>query len=339
MALLCQVFECQVPVSLQAIDSTSTIGFQLNALCLRGTSVSWYLLMEAVEEILHKSVFICYHKHDKNNNAERIAAFQKRFGEGNVIAYDSPKEIDSILTRKKASHFIIKKAGHRDSIISTVAKNVVVCVFTATAPHGEVYMKLMDTVPGNAPILPNIVRFPEDRGYNGTQEEARRELGLPLDRVIFGRHGGYESVMSVAQDAIKQYPEHLFVLMNTKPFTKMDHVRHLDASVNWHDISRFITACDAMIHSRERGETFGNSCAEFAVHGKPVLTWSKSKERAHIDILGQNAILYSTKDDLLRIFQEWHSLDKPSPTKLRESYSQFTKQNVTRVLNEHAHIT
>ena len=340
MALICEVFDCRGAVSLLASDISkkSTVGFQLNELSVRGTSVSWYLLMEAVEEILHQPVFICYERHNKNNHADRIEAFQKRFGEDNVIPYDSPKEIDTILTGKNASHFVIKKYGHRDSIISTVAKNVVVCVFTATSPHGEVYMKLMETVPGDAPILPNIVRFPEDNGYHGTQEDARRELGLPIDRVIFGRHGGHENIMSITKSAIIKSPQHFFVLMNTPSFTKMAHVKHLTATVDWHDISRFITACDAMIHSRERGETFGNSCAEFATHGKPVITWSKSRERAHIDILGENAILYSTADDLLRVFKEWESVKKPHPEALKRAYAIYSKENVVRKLNHHAHI-
>ena len=87
----------------------------------------------------------------------------------------------------------------------------------------------MDTVPGNAPILPNIVGFPEDRGYHGSQADARRELGLPADRIIFGRHGGYEDIMRLTKNAIIKAPQHLFVFMNTPPFTELDHVRHIDA--------------------------------------------------------------------------------------------------------------
>ena len=60
----------------------------------------------------HKSVFICYNKHSEENNADRIAQFQKRFKKENVIAYDSPEQIDDILTpRRKPSHFIIKNTG------------------------------------------------------------------------------------------------------------------------------------------------------------------------------------------------------------------------------------
>ena len=36
--------------------------------------------------------------------------------------------------------------------------------------------------------------------------------------------------------------------------------------------SRFLYACDAMIHARADGETFGMAVAEFSVHNRPVLT-------------------------------------------------------------------
>ena len=60
----------------------------------------------------------------------------------------------------------------------------------------------------------------------------------------------------------------------------------------------FLNSCDAMLHGRMRGETFGLSCLEFAIIGKPVLTYAGSAERAHLEILGDTAVLYQNAQEL-----------------------------------------
>lgn len=47
-----------------------------------------------------------------------------------------------------------------------------------------------------------------------------------------------------------------------------------------------------------RGETFGLSCLEFAVLGKPVLTCAVSPEKGHWDILGDSKISYFDSKEL-----------------------------------------
>jgi len=53
-----------------------------------------------------------------------------------------------------------------------------------------------------------------------------------------------------------------------------------------------------MLHGRMRGETFGLSCLEFAMLGKPVLTYGGSPERAHLEILGDSAVPYQNAKEL-----------------------------------------
>jgi hypothetical protein len=61
----------------------------------------------------------------------------------------------------------------------------------------------------------------------------------------------------------------------------------------------FILSCDAMIHGRSDGETFGLSMGEFAYYNKPVITTVSDEYNAHINILNKKAILYNTHDDTL----------------------------------------
>jgi hypothetical protein len=62
--------------------------------------------------------------------------------------------------------------------------------------------------------------------------------------------------------------------------------------------SRFINTCDAMLHARRVGETFGLACAEFSAHNKPVITWAGAKCQAHIDMLQGTAITYRNGREL-----------------------------------------
>jgi hypothetical protein len=69
--------------------------------------------------------------------------------------------------------------------------------------------------------------------------------------------------------------------------------------------SEFINACDAMIHARRYGETFGLSCGEFALENKPIITYKLSGEANHIEILGDRGIYYTNYDEIFDIFNNF----------------------------------
>ena len=144
-------------------------------------------------------------------------------------------------------------------------------VFDGRTPHGDAYAKISPCVPSvglNVPVVPHIVRR---RACEGT--DLRAELGIPPDATVFGRHGGYdvfdilearEAVLSVARQRADIY----FVLLNTKPL-RMDeygqaawdklprNIIHLEATLDEARKAAFILTCDAMIHARRSGESFG----------------------------------------------------------------------------------
>jgi hypothetical protein len=67
----------------------------------------------------------------------------------------------------------------------------------------------------------------------------------------------------------------------------------------------FLATCDAMIHARDTGETFGLAVAEFAVLAKPVITFEGSKERAHLEIFWDQALLYRNLHQLTQLLEEF----------------------------------
>jgi hypothetical protein len=85
-----------------------------------------------------------------------------------------------------------------------------------------------------------------------------------------------------------------------------------------------------MLHARIIGESFGLSCAEFSLKNKPILTWNGSYERNHIDTLGDKAILYNNKSELLEfllnlnknqfMYENWNCYEDYTPEKVIEQF-------------------
>lgn len=86
--------------------------------------------------------------------------------------------------------------------------------------------------------------------------------------------------------------------MNVAPFLVHERATFLEGSSDLTKKDKFVTACDAMIHARSIGETFGVSCAEFSAANKPIITYAHSHQKAHLSLLGDKAITYQGYKDL-----------------------------------------
>jgi hypothetical protein len=87
-----------------------------------------------------------------------------------------------------------------------------------------------------------------------------------------------------------------------------------------------------MIHARQIGETFGIACGEFSSRGKPVITCRFGNDLNHLDILKENAILYSNEtevEDIILNFEKYYnsSIDY-------NSYKDFAPDNVMKKFKE-----
>jgi len=98
--------------------------------------------------------------------------------------------------------------------------------------------------------------------------------------------------------------------MNFPKFCDLSNVIFMSSSTSPLVKSRFINTCDAMLHARSLGETFGLACAEFEAHGKPVFTYKYSPHRAHIDILNGNSCLYGNSFGLKRMLVSYSNSNK-----------------------------
>jgi hypothetical protein len=89
--------------------------------------------------------------------------------------------------------------------------------------------------------------------------------------------------------------------MNYPPFLSHERAIFLPGNPDPEFKTRFINSCDAMIHAQRLGESFGLACGEFSSRDKPVITFGGSYGRSHIEILGDKALLYNNKQELVLI--------------------------------------
>ena len=166
-------------------------------------------------------------------------------------------------------------------------------------------------------------------------ENLREELKIPENAIVFGRYGGKESFdINFVHDIIKQIvnirDDVYFLFMNTNVFYQHKNIIHLPGNADMVYKRKFINTCDSLIHARDRGETFGLTCGEFAICKKPVITWGGSREREHLLILKEKAVIYNNKEHLFSIL---NTFTKDKYNVNENGYMFYTPKNVMDIFN------
>jgi len=301
------------------------IAFHSNQLSLRGTEVALYDYARYNEGLLgNESIIITKHPEIWNySHPSAIENFKKRFP---VFFYKDFNDVERILDENKVDVFYAIKAGMNDGIISKNRKSVNHVVFQNYQPHGNVYAYVSEWLGRkyNQPFVPHMVNLPD------IDDDLRTELNIPKDVMVFGRHGGAETFdILFAQNAVKEIvtsrKDIYFLFMYTNKFVDSPRVIYLDGSQDLIYKTKFINTCNAMLHARTVGETFGLSVAEFSIRNKPVITFGGTqRESAHLQMLGNKAITYFNKDDLLEILNYF----RPDNSKDWNSYRNYSPENV-----------
>lgn len=278
------------------------IGFLNNQIDNRGTGNAVYNYADYNESILENESVI-YTFRSGMHDADAFEKFFKRFGAVNFIdEWDS--KVDALY------HI---KSGRNDFPIPTVPY-LVHAVFEVE-PHGSRYATISEWMAEkyDIPFVPHIVKLPN------VDADLRQAFGIPSDAIVFGRHGGNDTfdisfAWESVNEALKANPHIYFLFMNTDvpslEFYDGNRVGFIGPSVNDYQKRAFINTCNAMIHARSRGETFGIAVGEFAICNKPIITYGLSQERAHLKELGTLAITYydqaSLTERLLRFAEAPH---------------------------------
>ena len=120
--------------------------------------------------------------------------------------------------------------------------------------------------------------------------------------------------------------------MNVDEFYSHPQIKFLPGSYDLNKKSAFVNTCDAMIHARSGGETFGLAISEFALSNKPIVTYELSGERSHIEILAERGIYYKGKEDVYNIINNLDSYIKYND--YYTPYLQFSPEIVMSKFNK-----
>jgi glycosyltransferase involved in cell wall biosynthesis len=333
------------------------IGFLNNQICERGSTWQAYLYAKYARAFFGHSTVMLYpttrymFDHSKWTRTTRLwlSHFSSKQREKIRVHYD-PKMAERIVrdgveiiqarldvdfSQFDAIHHF--KYGRDDKFRPKGTRYWVHAVFDASQPHGERYAAVSRWLGqrDKAPFVPNLVERPDDF------EDLRTELRIPTNAVVFGRYGARDTfdipwVWNVISEIVAQSENIFFLFANTD--VKIRHEQVLDLPTIYDgevplEIKkrRFVNTCDAMLHARERGETFGIAVGEFAVCGKPVLTYAQSSERSHIDML-TNPILYNDATELKRAIEM--VVSKEAPPETGGAYLDCTPEKLMQKFNQ-----
>lgn len=312
------------------------IAFHDNSLSLFGTTLAIYNWAYFGREFLGIEPIIMHNRLHKSNNTDVVNRFSEAFG-GKVFSYSNVSEIDGILEQNGCEYFFMEKCGRSDGVLCTVAKNLInaIGICSVQDVHGDVFAMgsewLSKVVDYKIPFVPYIVTLSENNA------DMREELGIPKDAFVFGRNGGFETfdipfVKEAIREAIQERTDIWFVFQCTEKFIDHERVIFLPSSPNSEYKVRFINTCDAMLHARQVGESFGMACGEFSIRNKPIITWWGSPERSHIYILGSTGIYYNDKNDITDILlnisktdvdnRDWNAYRDYEPEKVMNKFKQ-----------------
>ena len=293
------------------------IGFFVRHFTSGGTEVAIYDYAKYNEELLHnKSFIICFTQEKQNSMGldfptERVSydKFASRFP---VIEINDINEMENVIRDHSLSFFYTLTYGGANDIYQFENKNIWgscktikhAVFYTTSQESADFYIsiseKLNEKYGTSIPVIPHMVDLP------ACDEDLREELKIPSDALVFGRYGGNNSFdISFVHEAIAEFlsvdSNAYFLFMNTEPFLAHPRVTYLDKNIDLTFKVKFINTCDAMIHARQIGETYGLSIAEFSSKNKPVFT-CPCGDLEHVKILGDKAILYTTKEELVEYF-------------------------------------
>lgn len=304
------------------------IGFHSNQLGIRGTEVALYDYAFYNETILGNKSFIIS---DKNKDLWTLDKFIKIF---DVFLYDKFSDVEDYVKSNNIEVTYFIKAGDIDGKILNSCKNAIHAVFPYNQPHGDSYMYVSEWLSllmtkNDQNYVPHIIKLPDvDFNY-------REALNIPDDALVFGRHGGYkqfdidwvkEEVCKFARNNSNVY----FLFLNTEPFSyDLPNIIYLEPEYDINRKTAFINTCDAMIHARQEGETFGLAVGEFLHQNKPIISYKGGRDLNHLYLLKDKGLTYSNQSELREILNNFHSLTYGKFYK--DLISEFAPENVMNI--------
>lgn len=294
------------------VRAGTRMAFRDNALCERGTTIAIFDYADAWERLLCGEAWISSQDSDiacpANNMISTAARFRARFGDRMFTTDRWWSTVDADLARVGVGTLYQIMAGDvaATGTLPKCARNAVHAVFSATSPHGDAYASVSPEVPAapGVPVVLHIVKPPIADAGN-----MRSELGIASDARVFCRHGGSmtfdidfvrDALCAMLNEAASAAHRPWLLFLNTQPLacatavSAYGRVVYLPGTDSNVAKARFLGTCDACLHARVSGESFGLAVAECAMAGLPVITHGAAGSDGdfHLDTLGDYALKY-----------------------------------------------
>ena len=281
------------------------VAFHSNSMSLRGSENALWDYANLNETILGNHSVICYPSKIEDTENPTFSKWKARFP---LVPYRTKFELTSKLKERGVDILYQIKPGPYDGFVVPGIKNCIHSMFLSDEFHGDSFAYVSrwcsKVMTGREEsFVPHFVpQLESEVGLRG-------KLGISTKARVFGRHGGWDTfnIPFVRESVVRharQNPEDHFVFLNTELIRegeKLTNIHYLPATVDPVEKAKFLATCDAMLHARWHGETFGLAVGEFAVLGKPVITFEGSRERAHLEMLGDRALRYCNRAELEEI--------------------------------------
>jgi glycosyltransferase involved in cell wall biosynthesis len=308
--------------------------FHANTLNYRGTTVAITDYARYNQEIFGNESVIAYNHslgYEKDMGSEQavIDRLKKDF---NVIGYREG-DLEAIISKEQIDLAYFIRSGQKEPL-PTNCKTAVHSVFQFNQPHGDRYAYISkwlsdEMSQGEIPYVPHIVKLPEPNG------DFKGYLDIPKDKIVIGRYGGYftfdiESVRDSILKLVNTDDRYVFLFVGTQPFSDHPNIKFINEIHDLQKKANFINTCDAMIHARYRGESFGLSIAEFLYLNKPVIAWNGGHDKNHLDMLKNSDTLYNNEDDFFYILKNIKDIKQDWTQRVAE----FSPDKVMKKFNE-----
>ena len=284
------------------------VGFHCDSLSLRGVTVATLAYARMWSQSLgQQSVLIKSEGQtpwikDHPNSERRIQDLE-------VLRYRDPKQLDSLLLDSGIEALYVLTSGRPETRFHNITSPLWIhAVFPSRISdiHGSRYACISNWLTKESfnykiPYVPHIVDFPDEPSESRLLWNKR--YGIPHNSIVIGSMGGRHTFdLKPARDglekALNSRSDLYFVALNHRKFTNHRKSLFIPGTDNPREKSSFINACDAMLHGRAQGETFGLACAEFAAAGKPIFAWRHSPERHHLETFCPKVLNFSTATEL-----------------------------------------
>jgi len=311
------------------------LSFQLG---LRGTEVAEYDYFNWLEKLYDYDVmFLSKHPSIQPfTHPLGIKKFEDRFGKDKIFYYyDFHKDGEEILKNNNVDYLYCIKCGENDNIYSKNPniKTGVHAVFQYYQPHGFRYKyisKWLSDLYGGVGYVPHMVDLPNVDG------DLREKLEIPKEALVFLRYGGIDTfniqyVRDLVYDIVRKRNDIYFVFMYTEKFCP-DHkqIIHLDGNSDLNFKVKLINTCDAGLHARLQGESWGLFNMEISALNKPNITWNNGRDQAHLQLLGDKCYRYNDYQDLYNIIMNF----EPQKDKDWNAYRDYTPEKVVQIFKK-----